>query len=379
MLKRLSTLAVVGTIVGSVVAASAVATASAETKLRAAPGQPPSSPVVSVFYTNFGTYLEEESGGELGTALVGMEIVGLKEMKSALNSKLAEVGNVLPAFFPSDLSDFLMTGDLAMLASDAMTVSAAMTEYVVNCADCQAELKKFGIVYTGSVSTDPFVILTRKPVTELADLKGLRLRTPSPPYARFAEAAGAIAVNAPPTETFESISQGLLDGEIASVVDLTSYRLLEVVTDVTMIPLGLYYTTIPAAVAADVWKARSPEERKALIGASNRAGADMNQAWGYTSPDKAVAAGKDAGVTFHEPGASLTEFADSFVESDLQVAAKAATDNGIADVETKIATFRSLLEKWEGIIAETGTDPKAVADRMQTEIWDKVDLSTYGQ
>ena len=52
-----------------------------------------------------------------------------------------------------------------------------MTEYMVTCDTCQAELKKFGVVYLGSGSSDVYALLTTKPVKTAADIKGLRLRS----------------------------------------------------------------------------------------------------------------------------------------------------------------------------------------------------------
>jgi hypothetical protein len=36
------------------------------------------------------------------------------------------------------------------------------------------------------------------------------------------------------------------------------------------------------------------------------------------------------------------------------------------------------VDRWTAIVAETGHDPAAIAARVQAEVWDKVDWSSYG-
>lgn len=52
----------------------------------------------------------------------------------------------------------------------------------------------------------------RKPVRNLDDLKGLRVRFPSPPIRDFLRALGAVPVGVPPTEVAEQLQKGVLDG-----------------------------------------------------------------------------------------------------------------------------------------------------------------------
>ena len=72
-----------------------------------------------------------------------------------------------------------------------------MTEYVVTSPECQAELKKLGVVYASSHSTDTYHILSKTPIKSLDDMKGKRLRTGSPQYSRWVEALGGTPVTTP--------------------------------------------------------------------------------------------------------------------------------------------------------------------------------------
>ena len=63
----------------------------------------------------------------------------------------------------------------------------------------------------------------------------------------------------PVGDTFESLSLGVLDGSMASVSDLISYRLIDVAKYVIELPLGTYHTTSNFTVASQVWPFR-PEK-----------------------------------------------------------------------------------------------------------------------
>jgi TRAP-type C4-dicarboxylate transport system substrate-binding protein len=258
-------------------------------------------------------------------------------------------------------------------------MAAAATEYVATCADCQAEFKAAGMVYTGSGSSDPYFILTTKPVHSASDMAGLRLRSGGSPFSRFAEAMGAAPVAVSVTETFEQMSQGVIDGTMASINDLLAFRLVDLVKSVTTLKIGTYHCTANMTIAGSVWSDLSSEQRAAVIAAANKAGADFTQDWAYDRPAVAMKAAQEAGIEFIEPDAAMTAAYDAFLAAEpAAVVTYAADTYGIDDAEVKIARFQELIAKWEGIVAETGEDPVAVAARIQTEVWDKIDMSTYG-
>ena len=113
-----------------------------------------------------------------------------------------------------------------------------MTDYMVFCDSCQKELSDFGVVYLGSGSSDVYALLTKTPVKTADDLKGLRLRSGGAPFSRWAEHFGAVPASVTVNDQFEAMSQGVIDGSIASVADLLSFRLIELAKSVTLLPLG---------------------------------------------------------------------------------------------------------------------------------------------
>jgi len=359
--------------------AAFAATAADARDLRLASGAPPVHPAADPLYKSFAEFLPQETDGKLTGTMIGPEVVNIGQVKQALQSSLAEVGNLLPLYVPADLPNTAFTGDLAFLATNPHAMGAAMTEYVVTCGECQAEFKKMGGVFVGAGSSDVYVLLTTKPVRSAADLKGLRLRSGGSPYARWAEAMGATPAQVPVSDTFESMSQGVLDGSMASVSDLISYRLVDVAKYIVEVPLGTYHTTSNFTVALPAWQALTPEERAGFARAANKSSALFTQNWGYDRPDNARQTARDAGIEIIPASQDLIDATDAFRQNDLKAAVEVATTQlGVQDADAKIARFKDLVDKWTAIVAETGDDVTAIAARVQEEVWDKVDYATYG-
>lgn len=348
--------------------------------LRGAPAGPPPHPANQFLYQSIAEFLPEESEGRLGMTILGPEVVSLGQMKDALQSQIAEVGNLLPLYFPAELPFMALAGELSLMPSDPHAAGAAMTEFMVNCAPCQQEMTDFGFVYLGSGSSDVYEIMTTKPVRTAADMAGLRVRVGGAPWARLAEHFGAVPVQISVNDMFESMSQGIIEGTMASAADMTSFRLVELVKYVTEVPIGLYQATSNFTTVKTTWDSLSLEDRQAFARAANRSNAEFTQGWGHILPGAADEAALAAGIEYVEPDPAFVAEIESFIATEVQTATDLAVNTfGITDAADHIATYLALLEKWEGISAELGHDTAAISVRVYDEVWSKVDFATYGQ
>ena len=107
-------------------------------ELRMASGVSPIHPAHKPLYTLFQEQLPQLSDGRLTTSLIGTEVVSLGMMRTGITSGLVNIGLFLPAYFPADLPEINLIGDLAFLGNNPQAMAAAMTEYVVTCDACQA-------------------------------------------------------------------------------------------------------------------------------------------------------------------------------------------------------------------------------------------------
>lgn len=348
-------------------------------ELRLASGLPPLHPAHDPLYTDFKELLPEYSEGKLSGRLFGTEITTLGNMRASILSGMVEVGLFLPAYFPADLPNFNLVGDLSMMGHrNPQVTAAAMTEYVLTCEDCQTEFDKLGVVYTNT-HANPYSILTTTPVTEPDDLSGLRLRTATPQHARWVEAMGGKAVSMPTGEAFEALSQGVVDGTVTSISDVISFNLGEVISHITLLDMGTFHSLANHSVKNNVWASLSVAEREALMKASVVANVRTTSRW-LEMVQEGKAFARENGLEILEPSKALVARSEEFKAQDMVEAAASAEERfGITGAEEKIARFEALVEKWEGLISETGGDDDAIVALYQSEILSKIDLANYGQ
>lgn len=363
---------------GAALVATMTAGVSAK-ELRLASGLPPLHPAHDPLYTDFQELLPEFSDGNLSGRLFGTEITTLGNMRASILSGMVEVGLFLPSYFPADLPNFNLVGDLSMLGHrNPQVTAAAMTEYVMTCADCQSEFNKLGVVYTNS-HANPYSLLTTTPVTKPEDLKGLRLRTATPQHARWVEAMGAKAVTMTTGEAFEALSQRVVDGTVTSISDVISFNLGEVISHITLLEMGTFHSLANHSVRNNVWKGLSLNDREALMKASIIASVRTTARWlEMVEEGKSVA--RENGLELLEPSEELVASSNEFKEQDLVSAAAGSEERfGITGAEEKIARFKTLVEKWEKLMAETDGSEETIVALYESEILGKVDLTSYGQ
>jgi len=93
----------------------------------------------------------------------------------------------------------------------------------------------------GLWANNPSVLITRdKAVRTIADIKGLKIRTPNPVMTELLKAWGAIPVSMPTTETYNSMNTGVVDGVMIGPSGIRSYKLYETAKYIT--------TNIPSAL-----------------------------------------------------------------------------------------------------------------------------------
>lgn len=343
-------------------------TAAMSQNLRGAGGASQAHPS-TYMYERFATYLEEESGGSMSLSLIGPEVVTLTQVPDALQSELINIGNLLPLFFASDFPRTNVAGDMALIGRLSHAMALAMTEFVVNCEPCQEEFSNKGMVFLGAGASDPYVLITTTPVRTAEDLQGLRLRSGGAPFSRWAENFGATPVNMPVGEQFEGLNQGTIDGTMSSIVDMLSFRLVDVARYVTDVPLGTYHVTSNFTVNQSTWGGMSEDDRATLLRAANRANPTLTDRWGFQLPEAARNAVAEAGIEVITPDEALLEASNAFAASDAE--SRISADDLAGD-------FAAMVEKWTTIVEELGDDPVALSERAMEEIWANVDLSTYG-
>jgi len=110
---------------------------------------------------------------------------------------------------------------------------------------------------------DPAQIFTAdKPITHWEDLKGLKIRTPSPAGTELLEAYGAIPVQMPMGDVYEAMEKGVVDGALGPASVITNFQLGDVVNYITK---GNFYTSsLMVVINEDTWNSISEDDQEEI-------------------------------------------------------------------------------------------------------------------
>lgn len=364
--RQIRTLCLAGALAGA-----AVSGALAETKILYGSYTSPSSVFI---HSGFVPWFEEigrlTNGSITYEIASGGSIVNDKTSLVGLRDGLVD-GAVVPSLYHGTELPYssILTG-LGLLAESPMAAAAAATETTLfNCPQCLAEQKEWNFISFGGYSTSAYQLMCTKPISSLADIQGVKIRTATT-HARLAAALGATAVNLTINETLEGLQRGQVECSWGPANNLDIYSLGDVAKYTTMVNTGTSIGNALLALNLDKWGELTAEEKKAFVDAAPIAIARHTFAASETDA-KALAKAGEKGYTIIRDVPELRAAIDQNLEDEVKIVADQAKGRGIADPQPVIDAFRAALDKWQGILEETKGDEQAFIAAMRREIYDK--------
>lgn len=122
--------------------------------------------------------------------------------------------------------------------------------------------QQFNVKLLGVWPFGPQVLFCKKPITKLADIKGLKVRVYDQNLAKFIELVGGTPVPISFADTHQSLSLGVVDCAITGPSSANSAGWPEVTTH--QLPLGFQMALNGYAITLKAWKQLSPEQQAKL-------------------------------------------------------------------------------------------------------------------
>ena len=105
---------------------------------------------------------------------------------------------------------------------------------------------------------------SKRALRTLADLKGLKIRSPQPSATQALTLLGAVPVSKPVSEAYELLSSGVLDGTLMPPESVQAFKLMDSLPYGTIVPGAIYNTILVLGINEDKWNAIRPEDRAAI-------------------------------------------------------------------------------------------------------------------
>ncbi len=352
--------------------AAAIALPAAAKEIVVGTSLPTSHVVVKSGLQPFVDDIAEKSGGAVTIQLhPGGSMGGWGESFDAMKAGAIDGASVVDQAVAADLPLASTISQLAMIGSDPRVMAGAVNELAHVASDkVLNDWNEDGVQPLAAISLAPFYLLCNKDVNGLAAMEGLRIRADGA-YGNWVDALGAIPVNIPSVELFEAMQRNQVDCAIAAGAWLESFSLFDVVTNVVDQRLGLFFGAWALAMNKDAYDGLSEEERAAvndqLAGIVRRAIED------YMIQDAEVKAqAADKGISIAQPSADLEAKLSEYRAGEIDRVLAQASARNVADAEETVALFLELVQKWEGIVEETGDDYDAYQQALVREIFSKI-------
>jgi TRAP-type C4-dicarboxylate transport system substrate-binding protein len=242
--------------------------------------------------------IEKRTGGALKVKIFyAGALAKANENLQLIRSGGVELVNMSASYFGADLPLHTAPNSIPMAMSAVPQATLLIQRIMAEVPALDDEAKRNGVKALFFHHLNPYLLICKAPVMGIADIKGKKIRTWGSDMPRMVQAAGGVPVTLGLAELYEGLSRGTVDC-IPFSVDLTvSYKIFEVAKHIHDITLWLGPTS-GVWMSRGVWDGLSPEHR-AVVAAVSKEAALKDRDLTIAAADKAVAALKAAGVTFH--------------------------------------------------------------------------------
>ena len=233
-------------------------------KLRYADQNPESGTAAQSATIPWFKQISEATKGEVEIeSYFGETLLKARDTWDALRNGVADIGWMSIAYWPGKAPMSDAFGLPGLSYTTAEDLSGAMWKAYEKYPEMQQEFIRGGIRSLLFFCTEPYTLFTtKKQVKNLADLKGLKIRTLGGAPTTQMKALGGIPMSIPMPENYISLQMGVTDGLGAPAEAIINWRFFEVIKYGTMAPLPVAYhmmgigekqwQKIPAEVQAQI-------------------------------------------------------------------------------------------------------------------------------
>ncbi len=323
---------------------TASATVSAETTLIVGTWQPPGNPMNAVVWPTWAEWVEEATEGRVKVK-IEQDVGHPKTYFQLVEDGVINAGWSYHGYGPGrfklpvavELPGLNVSGEAASVA-----LWRTQQKYFADAGEFE------GLTLLGMFTHGPGQLHTIKPIEDLADLKGKKIRIGGGVQTELAERMEITGVAAPGSKVYEMMQQGVIDGVFMPVTEQKSLRLHEVAPNLTLFPGGMYLGSFSMFIDPYFLEDLDPKDAEAIMSVSGeKLSALAGRAWDQADVDGLEAA-KAAGVTVKQLGPNdlmTLEFRELIKGMD-DAWIESVSDRGV-DARAALEELRSIARAYE--------------------------------
>jgi TRAP-type C4-dicarboxylate transport system substrate-binding protein len=325
-------------------AAAACGAASAQTVLTASSWVPPSH-TLTMGQAEWCGMLEQKTAGKVKCNILPRPVSAPPGTFDAVRNGLADLSFTVQGYTPGRFAT-TQIAEFPFLGDSAEATSVAFQRVYAKTPAMQEEHK--GVKVLAVFTHGPGIIFnTKRPITSVADLSGLKFRIGGGMVNEISKALGMNVTLKPAPESYELLSTGVMDGTLFPAESIEGFKIDKVIKYATTFPGGLYNTAFVFMMNQAKYDSLGPAEKKAVDELSGEFAASM-LGKGWDKVDRRDMAFMQAnGVQFTKADPAFVKSVKEKTDPLVDTWAKAAEAKGMKDPKKALADFRAEIKKLE--------------------------------
>ncbi|MDF2467401.1 MAG: Lactate-binding periplasmic protein precursor [Ramlibacter sp.] len=287
--------------------------------------------------------VEKNSAGKVKCNILPRAVANPPGTLDAVKNGLADVSFTVHGYTPGR---FVLTqmAEFGFLGDAAEPLSVAFNKVAMKHPQFAQEHQ--GVHVLAYFTHGPGIVFnTKKPVTKIEDLQGLKWRVGGGMVNEIAKTLGMNVTLKPAPESYELLSGGVMDGTLFPAESIESFKIDKIIKYATTFPGGLYNTSFVFMMNQAKYDKLSADEKKAVDAASGETAARiLGRNW-----DKVD---RRAYALMQANNVQVTK-ADAKLVADIKAKTSALEAKWVKDAEAKglkdaakvLAEFRSEIAK----------------------------------
>jgi TRAP-type transport system periplasmic protein len=318
--------------------------ATAQTVLTVSSWVPPTHSL-SVAQKEWCDLLEKNTSGKIKCNILPRGVAAPPGTLDAIRNGLADVSFTVHGYTPGR---FVLTqmAEFPFLGNSAEPISVAFNKVAMKYPQFTAEHQ--GIKVLAYFTHGPGIVFnTKRPVTKVEDLQGLKWRVGGGMVNEIAKALGMNVTLKPAPDSYELLSGGVMDGTLFPAESTESFKIDKLIKYATFFPGGLYNTSFVFMMNQAKYDKLSAADKKAVDAISGETAARIiGRNWDRVDR-RGIALMQANGVQMVKADAKFVADVKSKTAPLEAKWVKDAEAKGLKDAAKVLAEFRSEIAKAE--------------------------------
>ena len=325
-------------------AALAAPLAGAQTVLTVSTWLPPTHGM-SMAQKEWCDLLEKNTAGKMKCSILPRGVTNAPGTFDAIKNGLADLSFTVHGYTPGRFI-YTQMAELPFLGNTSEPISVAFNRVASRHPEFTAEEQ--GVKVITFFTHGPGIIFnTKRPITKVEDLQGLKFRVGGGMVNDISKNLGMNVTLKPAPDSYELLSGGVMDGTLFPAESTESFKIDKIIRYATTFPGGLYNTSFVFMMNQGRYDKLSTDEKKAVDAISGEAAARIfGRAWDRVDL-RATALMQANGVQIVKADAKFVADVKARTSTLEQKWVAEAKAKGLKDPAKVLAEFRAEIAKQE--------------------------------